>query len=76
MVADRHEIQNLSASTSPEHVAALKRLRAELESWIVRTDDQGRFPETLSPAEADAATRAGGDPRKNKKGKNKKTGAP
>jgi arylsulfatase A-like enzyme len=71
LVADRHEIQNLTASTKPEHVAALKRMRAELESWIVRTDDQGRLAEAMSPAEADAAVRAGTDPQKGKKNKNK-----
>ena len=59
MTTDPHEIKNLVNSTNPEHVAALQRLRAELESWIIRTDDQGRFPEKMSPAEADAAVRAG-----------------
>lgn len=58
LVEDPHEIRNLVASTKPEHTAALARLRTELESWITRTDDQGRFPEKLSPAEADAAVRA------------------
>ena len=57
LVEDPHEIRNLTTSTKPEHVAALQRLRGELESWIVRTDDQGRFPEKLSPADADAAVR-------------------
>lgn len=59
MTADPHEIENLATSTRPEHVAALQRLRAELESWIIRTDDQGRFPEKMSATEADAAVRAG-----------------
>lgn len=76
LVADRHEIQNLAPSASPEHMAALKRLRAELESWIVRTDDQGRFAETMSPAEADTASRAGGTPQKSRKSEGSKTGAP
>ena len=68
MLADPHEIQNLTSSPQPEHVAARQRLRAELEAWIVRTDDQGRFPEKMSPAEADAAVRAqpGGGKKKNK----------
>lgn len=68
MTTDPHEIQNLTTSTQPEHVAALKRLRAELESWVIRTDDQGRFPEKMSPAEADAAVRAkaGGGKKKQK----------
>ncbi|MFM8337634.1 MAG: hypothetical protein ACKODK_18910, partial [Opitutaceae bacterium] len=54
---DPHEIRNLAASNDATHAAALRRLRAELESWIERTDDQGRFPEKFSPAEADAAVR-------------------
>lgn len=57
LTEDPHEIRNLAASTKPEHIAALQRLRAELESWVVRTDDQGRFPEKLAPADADAAVR-------------------
>jgi arylsulfatase A-like enzyme len=71
MVADPHEIKNLVASTRPEHAAALKRLRAELESWVIRTDDQGRYPEKMSAAAADAAVRAqpGGDPAPKKRKK-------
>lgn len=65
LVEDPHEIRNLVDSPKPEHVAALARLRAELESWIVRTDDQGRFPEKISPVDADAKVRA-------KQGKKKK----
>lgn len=57
LTEDPHEIRNLVTSTKPEHVAALARLRAELESWIVRTDDQGRIPEKYSPADADARVR-------------------
>jgi arylsulfatase A-like enzyme len=60
---DPHEIVNLAGSNAPEHQAALKRLRAELERWIVETDDQGRFPEppgtrTGQNAAAAAAERA------------------
>lgn len=55
--ADPHQIRNLAESSDPVHAATLRRLRGELESWIERTDDQGRFPETMSPAEADAAVR-------------------
>jgi hypothetical protein len=58
MLDDPHEVRNLATSSQPEHKAALQRLRAELENWIVRTDDKGRFPETMSPEEADAASRA------------------
>jgi hypothetical protein len=67
MTTDPHEIKNLVNSTNPEHVAALQRLRAELESWIIRTDDQGRFPEKMTPAEADAAVRAQAPAGKKKK---------
>jgi arylsulfatase A-like enzyme len=55
--ADPHEIRNLASSSDPVHAAALRRLRAALEDWIVRTDDQGRFPEKMSASEADAAVR-------------------
>ena len=54
---DPHQIHNLAESSDPVHAATLRRLRGELESWIERTDDQGRFPETMSPAEADASVR-------------------
>lgn len=42
---DPFEIHNLAQSSQPEAQAALKRLRAVLERWIIDTDDQGRFPE-------------------------------
>ena len=44
-LADPHEIANLAASANPEHQAALKHLRAELEKWIEESNDQGRTPE-------------------------------
>jgi N-sulfoglucosamine sulfohydrolase len=44
--ADPHEIRNLVTSLQPEHQAALKRLRLELEKWIVASNDQGRTPES------------------------------
>lgn len=69
MQADPHEINDLTKSTQPEHVAALQRLRAELESWVIRTDDQGRFPEVMTPAQADAASRAEAGAGKGKKKK-------
>lgn len=43
--ADPHEINNLAESSSKEHREALVRLRAALDTWIVETDDQGRFAE-------------------------------
>jgi len=48
--ADPWEIHNLASSTKTEDQAALKKLRAALEKWIVDTDDQGRFPEKASTA--------------------------
>lgn len=48
LIADPHEIHNLADSTRSEDIAALKRLSAELDAWVVRTDDQGRFPDTFS----------------------------
>jgi arylsulfatase A-like enzyme len=42
---DPHEIANLAASPSPEHRAALDRLRAALAVWIVETGDRGAIPE-------------------------------
>jgi len=43
--ADPDEIRNLAASAEPAHREALARLRAALETWIVETGDQGRWPE-------------------------------
>lgn len=56
--ADPHQVRNLVGSTQPGHTAALKRLRAELEDWMVRTDDKGRIPEPMPPEKMDAASRA------------------
>ena len=41
---DPYEIRNLAAS--PEHQDVLETLRAALETWIVESNDQGRFPES------------------------------
>lgn len=43
--ADRHEINDLVASSQPEHREALTRLRAALDAWIVETGDRGEVPE-------------------------------
>ncbi|MEQ8764849.1 MAG: sulfatase [Planctomycetota bacterium] len=40
---DPHEIRNLAGSE--EHARELERLRAALDTWIVETNDQGRFEE-------------------------------
>lgn len=52
---DPHEVQNLIESSRPEHREALARLRAALETWIVETNDRGRWPE---PAEVVAPVAA------------------
>lgn len=43
--ADPHEIHNLTNSTDPEHQAALQRMRAALDVWMVETGDRGHIPE-------------------------------
>ncbi len=44
-VVDPHEIRNLAGSRDPAHVAALGRLRAALDTWMVETGDRGAIPE-------------------------------
>ena len=46
--ADPFEIKNLADSDSPEHVAALSRMRAALDTWMVETADRGEFLEPES----------------------------
>ena len=55
---DPWEINNLAASKKPEDQAALKRLRAALEKWIVDTDDQGRLPDPDAGLPAETTPRA------------------
>jgi N-sulfoglucosamine sulfohydrolase len=43
--ADPHEIRNLAASSNAAHQAALKRLRAALDTWMISTLDRGHIPE-------------------------------
>jgi len=43
--SDPHEIRNLSESDDPKHQAALIRLRATLDAWMVETGDRGHIPE-------------------------------
>jgi len=43
---DPWQIHNLATSPQPDHQAALARLRATLERWIVETGDQGQRLET------------------------------
>lgn len=49
---DPHEIRNLVGSADPGHRAALARLRAALDAWIVETGDRGRQPEPPGTVEA------------------------
>ena len=44
-LADPHEIQNLASSTDPEHQAALIRMRAALDVWMIESGDRGHVPE-------------------------------
>ncbi len=68
---DPYEIKNLVNSTQPEHQAALKRLRTEMDQWLTASDDQGRFMESPEVVARKGATKAGGDgdakPKKKKK---------
>jgi arylsulfatase A-like enzyme len=43
--SDPWAMNNLAESPQPEHMAALERLRATLDRWIVESNDQGRKPE-------------------------------
>ncbi len=42
---DLHEVTNLVDSEDPGHQAALLRLRAALDTWVVETGDRGEFLE-------------------------------
>ena len=74
--ADPRNMTNLAHSPQPDHQAALKRLRAELDQWLIAADDQGRFPEPPEVTARKGATKPGNpvEP-KSKKGKAKKTDA-
>ncbi len=59
---DPYEINNLVNSHKSKHKDALKRLRAQLNKWIVATNDQGRIPEPPKVAAAKGVTKPGGKP--------------
>lgn len=63
---DPWQIQNLADSKKPEDLAALTRLRAALEKWIVDTDDKGRLPDPDAglPAEITPRPRRANQPTK------------
>jgi arylsulfatase A-like enzyme len=72
MDADPWSMNNLVNSSKPEDQAALKKLRAALDQWLVDSDDQGRFPEPAEVAARQGATKAGSSDDAAKKGKGKK----
>ena len=43
--ADPHEIHNLADTDDEEHRAALLRMRAALDTWMIETGDRGHIPE-------------------------------
>jgi len=50
--ADPHEIENLAESDDPGHRAALRRMRAALDTWMTETGDRGHImepPEVVEP---------------------------
>lgn len=50
--SDPYEIRNLADSTDPSHHAALLRLRAALDTWMVESGDRGHIlepPEIVAP---------------------------
>lgn len=79
--ADPHEINNLIASTKPEHQAARERLREALTDWIEESKDQGRVPEPDEVVQRKGMTKPGnpdaaaGQPQKKAKGAKKKKAA-
>lgn len=72
-LTDPRCMNNLAGSDKPGDQAALKKLRAELERWLVEADDKGRFPEPPEVTAAKGATKpkadggADGKPKKRKK---------
>ncbi|MFN3194204.1 MAG: sulfatase [Aureliella sp.] len=52
---DPNEINNLA--DAPEHKSILLELRSELDEWILRTDDQGEFPEVAVQAAVESSER-------------------
>lgn len=55
--SDPFEIHNLAKSNKPQDRAALERLRNALNSWIERSNDQGRIPEPEEVARNEGATK-------------------
>jgi arylsulfatase A-like enzyme len=55
--SDPYEIHNLATSNNPDHQAALKRLRAEVEKWITNPNDQGATFEPNEVAKNEGRTK-------------------
>lgn len=54
LTVDPHETRNLADSEDEAHRAALMRLRAALDTWMIETGDRGHLaepPETVAPFE-------------------------
>ena len=47
--SDPHQINNLARSASPEHQAALTKLRSAVTDWMESTHDRGRLPDPDAP---------------------------
>jgi arylsulfatase A-like enzyme len=47
--SDPHQINNLARSASPEHQAALTKLRSAVTDWMESTRDRGRLPDPDAP---------------------------
>ena len=69
--ADPYEINNLSKSNLPEHLAARERLSSVLNAWIEQTHDQGRIPEPEEVARNEGRTKEA-PPANQGKGRKKK----
>lgn len=61
LAADPWEVRNLAAD--PAHAAQLLELRAKLDRWMERTNDQGRIPESESRYDAEMAAYQGRKPK-------------
>jgi uncharacterized sulfatase len=48
LTADPHEVRNLASSAA--HAATLKKMREQVEGWLLAVDDKGRHAEAASAA--------------------------
>ena len=61
LAADPWEVKNLAAD--PAHAKTLLELRAKLDQWIEKTNDQGRFPESEASYDSNMAAYLGKKPK-------------